>query len=293
MDKNLIVGIGEVLWDMLPEGKKLGGAPCNFAFQTGQFGLDSIAVSAIGEDILGKEIIAGLDQKGIKYHLDFVPFPTGTVQVELDSNGVPQYEITDNVAWDNIPFTDSLEIMAKNTKAVCFGTLAQRHEVSRNTINSFIDAIPLENDPLIIFDINLRQDFYTKDIICNSLHRCNILKINDEELDIVSRLLGLPEIDFQEKCRILMSDFNLNILILTCGINGSYIYSKDIVSFQTTPRVEIADTVGAGDSFTAAFVASILKGKSISEAHRRAVEVSAYVCSQKGAMPKLPESLTN
>lgn len=292
MDKELIVGIGEVLWDILPEGKKLGGAPCNFVYHVSQFGLDSRAVSAIGEDILGKEIITTLDQKGIKYHIDIVPFPTGTVQVELDSNGKPQYEIKENVAWDNIPFTASLETLAKKTRAVCFGSLAQRNAVSRDTINSFLDAIPRDKEVLITFDINLRQNFYTKEIISNSLERCNILKINDEELEIVSRLFGLPDVDFQDKCRLLVREYNLKMLILTWGIKGSYIFTPDNISFQPTPRVEVADTVGAGDSFTAAFVASILKGKSIPEAHRRAVEVSAYVCTQKGAIPKLPERLT-
>lgn len=292
MDKELIVGIGEVLWDILPEGKKLGGAPCNFVYHVSQFGLDSRAVSAIGEDILGKEIIPTLDQKGIKYHIDIVPFPTGTVQVELDSNGKPQYEIMENVAWDNIPFTASLETLAKKTRAVCFGSLAQRNAVSRDTIDSFLDAIPRDKEVLITFDINLRQNFYTKEIISNSLERCNILKINDEELEIVSRLFGLPDVDFKDKCRILVREYNLKMLILTWGIKGSYIFTPDNVSFQSTPRVEVADTVGAGDSFTAAFVASILKGESIPEAHRRAVEVSAYVCTQKGAMPKLPERLT-
>lgn len=292
MEKDIIVGIGEVLWDILPDGKKLGGAPCNFAYHIGQFGLDSRAVSAIGDDILGKEIVAGLEQKGIKYHIDTVPYPTGTVKVELDAKGVPQYEIKDNVAWDNIPFTNSLEALAKNTKAICFGSLAQRNIVSRNTINSFIDAVREHNDVLITFDINLRENFYTKEIICNSMQKCNILKINDEELELVSGLFGLPDVDFKEKCRIILREYNINILILTCGTDGSYIFTPDTVSFQKTPRVEVADTVGAGDSFTAAFVASILKGKSISEAHLTAVEVSAYVCTKKGAMPKLPERLT-
>ena len=291
MNKNLIIGMGEVLWDVLPEGKKLGGAPCNFAYHVSQFGLDSCAVSAIGDDQLGKEIIENLDCKDVKYHIDTVPYPTGTVQVELDANGVPQYEIKENVAWDNIPYTDRLKELAENTKAICYGSLAQRNVVSRNTINSFLDAIPQENDPLVVFDINLRQGFYTKEIICNSMKRCNILKINDEELVIISRLFGYPGIDLQDKCWILLGKYNLKMLILTCGINGSYVFTPGNVSFMPTPTVDVADTVGAGDSFTAAFIASILKGEDVTEAHRRAVEVSAYVCTQNGAMPKLPQRL--
>ena len=289
---NLVIGMGEVLWDVLPEGKKLGGAPCNFAYHVSQFGVDSCAVSAIGDDALGKEIIASLDSKGVNYNIETVPYPTGTVQVELDADGVPQYEIKENVAWDNIPYTALLENLAQRTKALCFGSLAQRNVVSRNTINRFLDAIPDENDPLVVFDINLRQGFYTKEIICHSMERCNILKINDEELVTISRLFGYPGIDLQDKCWILLGKYNLKMLILTCGINGSYVFTPGNVSFQPTPKVEVADTVGAGDSFTAAFIASILKGRPVAEAHRKAVEVSAFVCTQPGAMPVLPPDLT-
>lgn len=288
MNNDLVIGMGEVLWDVLPEGKKLGGAPCNFAYHVNQFGLDSCAVSAIGDDVLGKEIIANLDEKGVKYQIDTVPYPTGTVQVELDDNGVPQYEIKENVAWDNIPYTALLEGLAERTKAICFGSLAQRNIVSRNTINRFLDAIPQENDPLVVFDINLRQGFYTKEILEKSMEKCNVLKINDEELVTVSRLFGYPGIDLQDKCWILLGKYNLKMLILTCGINGSYVFTPGNVSFQPTPKVEVSDTVGAGDSFTAAFIASILKGESVQDAHRKAVEVSAFVCTQNGAMPVLP-----
>lgn len=291
MNNDLVIGMGEVLWDVLPEGKKLGGAPCNFAYHVSQFGIDSCAVSAIGDDPLGKEIIANLNEKGVKYHIETVPYPTGTVQVELDADGVPQYEIKENVAWDNIPYTALLENLASNTKAVCFGSLAQRNVVSRNTINRFLDAMPKEDDRLIVFDVNLRQSFYTKETLCNSMERCNVLKINDEELVVVSRLFGYPGIDLQDKCWILLGKYNLKMLILTCGINGSYVFTPGNVSFQPTPKVEVADTVGAGDSFTAAFIASILKGEDVADAHKKAVEVSAYVCTQNGAMPVLPESL--
>ena len=289
---NLVIGMGEALWDVLPEGKKIGGAPANFAYHVSQFGLNSRVISAIGDDALGEEILANFDQKGLTYDIPKVPYPTGTVQVELDSNGVPQYEIKENVAWDNIPYTERLEELAKQTKAVCFGSLAQRNVVSRETINRFLDAIPVENDPLIVFDINLRQGFYTKEIICNSIERCSILKINDEELVLVSRLFGYPGIDLQDKCWILLGKYNLKMLILTCGINGSYVFTPGNVSFVPTPKVEVADTVGAGDSFTAAFVASILRGEPVNIAHQKAVETSAYVCTQAGAMPVLPSEIT-
>ena len=246
--KDIVVGMGEALWDMLPEGKKIGGAPANFAYHVSQFGLSSCVVSAIGDDALGQEILENLAAKGLNHHIVQVPYPTGTVQVDI--------------------------------------------VVSRSTINRFLDAMPQTDDTLVVFDINLRQGFYNKEILCNSMKRCNILKINDEELILVSRMFGYPGIDLQDKCWILLGKYNLKMLILTCGINGSYVFTPGHVSFQPTPQVEVADTVGAGDSFTAAFIASILKGKSVTEAHRLAVQTSAYVCTQNGAMPILPARLT-
>lgn len=288
----IVVGMGEALWDVLPEGKKIGGAPANFAYYVSQFGLPSCVVSAIGDDALGKEIIENFTSKGLDQLIAEVPYPTGTVQVEIDQTGIPLYDIKENVAWDNIPYTEHLDALAKRTKAVCFGSLAQRNVVSRNTINHFLDTMPKDDDSLIVFDVNLRQGFYNKEILCKSMQNCNILKINDEELITVSRMFGYPGIDLQDKCWILLGKYNLKMLILTCGINGSYVFTPGNVSFQPTPKVEVTDTVGAGDSFTAAFIASILKGKSVTEAHTIAVKTSAFVCTQKGAMPILPPEYT-
>lgn len=288
----IVVGMGEALWDVLPEGKKIGGAPANFAYHVSQFGLPSCVVSAIGDDALGKEIIENFTSKGLDQLIAEVPYPTGTVQVEIDQTGIPLYDIKENVAWDNIPYTEHLDALAKRTKAVCFGSLAQRNVVSRETINHFLDTMPKDDDSLIVFDVNLRQGFYNKEILCKSMQNCNILKINDEELITVSRMFGYPGIDLQDKCWILIGKYNLKMLILTCGINGSYVFTPGNVSFQPTPKVEVTDTVGAGDSFTAAFIASILKGKSVTEAHTIAVKTSAFVCTQKGAMPILPPEYT-
>ncbi|MDY4911050.1 MAG: carbohydrate kinase [Sodaliphilus sp.] len=288
----IVVGMGEALWDVFPEGKKIGGAPANFAYHVSQFGLPSCVVSAIGDDALGKEIIENFTSKGLDQLIAEVPYPTGTVQVEIDQTGIPLYDIKENVAWDNIPYTEHLDALAKRTKAVCFGSLAQRNVVSRETINHFLDTMPKDDDSLIVFDVNLRQGFYNKEILCKSMLNCNILKINDEELITVSRMFGYPGIDLQDKCWILLGKYNLKMLILTCGINGSYVFTPGNVSFQPTPKVEVADTVGAGDSFTAAFIASILKGKSVTEAHTIAVKTSAFVCTQKGAMPILPPEYT-
>ncbi|MEE3383549.1 MAG: carbohydrate kinase [Prevotella sp.] len=282
-----IVGLGEALWDCLPEGKKLGGAPANFAYHAGQFGFDTLAVSALGEDALGEETIAALEEHKLNYLMPRIPYPTGTVQVTLDSQGIPTYNIREGVAWDNIPFTAEIEDVAKNCRAVCFGSLAQRSVVSRETIGRFLDATP--SDCVKIFDINLRQSFFTKEIIEASMRRCNILKINDEELVVVSRMFGLPDLDEEKRCKQLIKDYDLDILVLTCGTNGSYVFTADKSYYQPTPKVEVADTVGAGDSFTGSFCAALLKGKSIPEAHELAVKVSAFVCTQNGAMPTLPE----
>lgn len=284
-----IIGLGEALWDCLPEGKKLGGAPANFAYHASQFGFEALAISALGNDALGDETIEQFEKKDVKYLMPRVDYPTGTVQVELDSEGIPTYDIKEGVAWDNIPFTEELEKAAKNARCVCFGSLAQRSSVSRQTIQQFLEATP--KDCLRIFDINLRQQFYTKEIIQSSLKQANILKINDEELVAVGRMFGYPGLDIEDKCWLLMGKYHLDMLVLTCGVNGSYVFAPNQMTFQPTPKVEVADTVGAGDSFTGAFASALLSGKTVEEAHKLAVEVSAYVCTQNGAMPHLPEEL--
>lgn len=289
MKEKYVVGLGEALWDVLPEGKKLGGAPSNFAYHAAQMGVKAIAVSALGDDKLGEETIAQLKEKQLNYLMPRVPYPTGTVQVELDNDGVPTYDIKENVAWDNIPFNDDVKAVAQQTLAVCWGSLAQRNVVSRETIYKFLDSTP--TPCLKIFDINLRQNFYTKEIIRESMKRCNVLKINDEELVLIGRMFGYAGLDMENKCWLILGKYNLDMLVLTCGVNGSYVFTPGAMSYQETPRVEVADTVGAGDSFTAAFCAAILQGKSIAEAHKLAVDVSAYVCTQNGAMPEIPASL--
>ena len=285
----VIVGLGEALWDCLPDGSKLGGAPANFAYHASQFGNDAYAISAIGNDALGDQTLKEFDAKHLKYVMPRVDYPTGTVQVELDTEGVPTYDIKQNVAWDNIPFTPEIENIAKHCGCVCFGSLAQRSEVSRETIHRFLDTTPMSC--LKIFDINLRQNFYTKEIIQESLKACDILKINDEELVTIGRLFGYPGLDIENKCYLILGKYNLKMLVLTCGTNGSYVFAPGVKSFQPTPKVEVEDTVGAGDSFTGSFASAILAGMPIKEAHKLAVEVSAYVCTQPGAMPKLPDSL--
>ena len=289
MENRIIVGLGEALWDCLPEGRKIGGAPANFAYHASQFGYEAHAVSAVGNDALGDETIEALKANGLKLCMPRVDFPTGQVLVSLDEDGVASYDIKEGSAWDNIPFTPEMEQLAGRCSAVCFGSLAQRNEVSRNAIYRFLNATP--KGCMRIFDINLRQNFYSKEVIQESLRRCNVMKINDEELVIIGRMSGYPGLDIENKCWLILGKYNLDMLVLTCGVNGSYVFSKGAMSFLETPKVEVADTVGAGDSFTGAFVASILSGKTIPEAHRIGVNVSAYVCTQNGAMPAIPEEL--
>ncbi|MFR9645737.1 MAG: carbohydrate kinase [Rikenellaceae bacterium] len=291
MKSGYIVGVGELLWDILPDGKKIGGAPGNFAYHASQFGYKSAVVSAVGSDKLGDEIVDNIREKGLDKYVERVAYSTGSVQVTLDDNGVPIYDIKENVAWDNIPFTTKLEELAQQTLAVTFGSLAQRNIVTRETIEKFLDAMPDDGERYKIFDINLRQGFYTRETICKSMERCNILKINDEELVAISRMFGYPGIDLQDKCWILLAKYKLEMLILTCGVNGSYVFTPGNVSFVATPKVQVADTVGAGDSFTATFISSLLSGESVKEAHMKAVRVSAYICTQHGAMPIIPENL--
>ena len=286
----VIVGLGEILWDIFPDQRVLGGAPANFAYHVSQFGYSGYAVSAVGNDNFGNDILELCNRKGLKHLIEITPYPTGTVDVTLDSEGIPQYEIIQNVAWDNIPFTDKTKELARKTKAVSFGSLAQRSHTTEDTINKFLDTMPA--DSLKIFDINLRQHYYSKEILHNSLNKANILKINEDEIIIVSALFGI-DIDEQSACLWLINNYNLDMLILTKGINGSFIFTCNEVSFLPTPKVQVVDTVGAGDAFTAAFVASHLYGNPVSESHRFAVDVSAYVCTQQGAMPELPEYLTN
>lgn len=278
-----IIGLGEILWDMLPTGKQLGGAPANFAYHVCRLGGNGWAVSAISDDELGREIKNTLSTKKLNTILEEVNEPTGTVQVTLNAAGVPTYDITEGVAWDHIPFTERIGDLAKETSAVCFGTLAQRSPESRATIHEFIENMP--DGSLKVYDINLRQNYYDEKIISDSLRLADILKINDEELEIVSKMLSLSGTQ-EERCRAISRVFNLKFVILTKGGDGSEVVLKNKVHISRPGKIDIVDTVGAGDSFTAAFILAYLRGESLEKAHTLATEVSSYVCTKAGAMPE-------
>lgn len=285
----VIVGLGEVLWDCLPEGMVLGGAPANCAFHASQYGWRGVVVSAVGRDASGDNVISTLEDRGVEHVIARSDMPTGTVEVRLDTAGSPEYDIRKDVAWDAIPYSEDMKILAQRCNAVCFGSLAQRDERSRTTIYRFLDAA--KNASLRVFDANLRQSFYSEGIITASVKRCNVLKINNDELSVFCGMYGLKNKSVKDSCAYLLEYFSLEILILTCGSGGSYIFSGTDMSYLPTPNVSVQDTVGAGDSFTAAFISAILDGRTIDEAHQLAVSVSSFVCTQSGAMPVWADSL--
>lgn len=281
----VVVGIGELLWDVLPTGKRAGGAPINFVYHATRLGAEGYAISAVGNDVFGTEIIQELDKNGIRYSLGSVEYPTGSVMVEL-KEGIPSYTIIEGVAWDHLPLTQEAIDLVKRADAVCFGTLALRSLESRTTIHTLLSYAPEE--ALRFFDINIRQHYYSKELIESLLQRANVFKINDEELELLRSMYGL-EGDDDTVCRYFIRTYGLRYLILTAGSRYSAIYTPDEKSLISTPQVKVADTVGAGDSFSGAFVYSILTGKTLQEAHRIAVDTAAYVCTKEGAWPAYPE----
>lgn len=280
-NKPLVVGLGELLWDVFPDQKKAGGAPINFVYHATQMGAEGCAISAVGNDVFGTEIIQELEKNHISNYIEKVEYPTGSVLVELN-NGSPTYTIIEGVAWDHLPLTQKAIDLVKKADAICFGTLAQRSPVSHHTIETLLDHASKE--ALRFFDINIRQHYYSKELIIESLKKANVFKLNDEELELLRPMFGLEGSD-DEVCRWFIQEYHLRYLVLTGGSSFSSIYSETEKSTIATPKVTVADTVGAGDSFSGAFIYSILTGKSLREAHRQAVDTAAFVCTQQGAWP--------
>ena len=285
-NKPLVAGIGELLWDVLPTGKQVGGAPCNFAFHAMQAGCNSIVISAVGNDQPGDELLSAL--AGLNINCKFIQrngFPTGTVTVKLNESGHPSYIIHENTAWDNVELNPETESKIKELDAVCFGSLGQRNSVSAVTIQRLLGSV--KPACLKVFDINLRQHFYSPQIITKSLEFADVLKLNDEELPVLSELFTLTG-DVKNQLKQLLDSFNLLYVVYTMGEKGSILMTGNEFSFLESPKVVVADTVGAGDSFTAVLVSGLLKGVPLNKVHEAATRTAAYVCTQKGATPVIP-----
>ncbi|MCJ7473256.1 MAG: carbohydrate kinase [Actinobacteria bacterium] len=293
MNKKLkIIGLGEILWDMLPEGKKLGGAPANFAYYVSKLGQIGIITSRVGNDSLGKEILESMEKLNLnnKYIQIDPNYPTSTVSVKLDSNGQPDYVIHQNVAWDSLDFNESWKHLAKEADVICFGTLAQRSNKSKNTIFDFLKSARPETIRLL--DINIRQNFYSIEVIEESIKLSNILKLNINELKIIRNLFNYSnnknEIDL---CLEIINDFKLDLLCLTKGEKGSIVLnSKEYYEHQGY-KVSIVDTVGAGDAFAAAMIVQYIKDKTLKEISDLANRLGSWVSSQSGPTPELSHEL--
>lgn len=286
----IVVGIGEVLWDVFPGGRQLGGAPANFAYHAHAQGADSFVVSAVGDDELGKEIIEKLQHLGLdtRFLQTIRKRPTSTVTVEVDESGKPKYIIHENVAWDAMTWDESLTELALAADAVCLGTLAQRSFIARSTILAFVQHT--QPECLRIFDLNLRQQFYSRDLIDMTLQVCNVLKLNDEEWPIIAKMLEIDP-SVPEGIADLMKRYELRLVALTQGGEGSLLVTPEGIHSQPGEPVKVADTVGAGDAFTASLVIGLLRGEPLPKVHARAARIAAYVCTQPGATPRIPKEL--
>jgi len=288
--KPVIVGLGEILWDLFPDGKQLGGAPANFAWHAQCLGAAGAVVSAVGDDELGREILTRLGAM----HLDRSHVavdagrPTGTVTVALDAGGKPHYTINEQVAWDYIPAADGVLALARRADAVCFGSLAQRANISRQTIRAFLAAV--RPGCIRLFDINLRKPFIDRKTIVESLGLTDVLKLSDDELPVLAELLNLPGSE-TEFLAATIDRFGLDMVILTKGGHGGRLRTPRADCSRAGIQTVVADTVGAGDSFNAAVVMGLLAGHDIERINDYANRLAAFVCSQKGATPRPPALL--
>jgi len=285
-----IVGLGEVLWDMLPTGKQLGGAPSNFAYISTLLGNEGIVASRLGADALGDEAAARLIKVGVSaaaIQRDS-RHPTGTVQVQVDTRGQPTFQIAESVAWDFLEWTPGWKKLAEQADAVCFGSLAQRGDVSCSTIRQFLAAT--RPNAVRIFDVNLRQAFYTRQVLVESMKVADIVKLNHEEVPRVMRTLGCDRSDEISSARTLIDSSGLKLVRVTRGDRGSVLVDRSHTSEHQGFRVRIGDTIGAGDAFTAALVYEYLQGSSLPRMNETANRMGAWVASHVGAMPAPAEN---
>ena len=281
-------GLGEVLFDVFASGPRLGGAPANFAFHCAQNGLAAAVISSVGNDELGEKAREQLAMHFLPALLLRNDRQTGFVKVDVDAAGVPSYTFAEDTAYDNIPLAESALAMVRSLDLICFGSLAQRGEVSRKTIMALLDAMP--EGSLRVFDVNLRRNYYSRAVIEESLRRTDIFKCNEDELPVLCRMEGLRGSD-PDSFNDFLRERGIFCFVYTEGARQSTVWLNNEKSVLPTPRADVVDTVGAGDSFTATLVSQLMLGRSLPEAHRRAVSVSAFVCTQKGAMPEIPWEL--
>jgi fructokinase len=281
-----IVGLGELLWDILPKGKELGGAPANFAYMTSLLGDKGIVASRVGKDRLGNAAARRLLRLGLRttYIQVDTQNPTGTVKVEVDADGQPKFEIIEKVAWDHFEWNPMWQTLAEHTDAVCFGSLAQRCSQSRDTIRTFLRS--LKPATLRVFDVNLRQSFYTAEILAESAKQADIMKLNADELPRVSHILGAPASNDEETGKWLLKTCGLKLVCITRGSNGSLLVGKNETHEHIGFPAHVADTVGAGDAFTAGLVHRYLRGGSLEEMNESANRMGSWVASKVGATPR-------
>lgn len=287
----IVVGLGELLWDLLPSGPQLGGAPANFAYCSHLLGNRGIVVSRLGDDLPGKDAREQLRERGItdEFIQTDSAHATGTASVSMDVAGQPRFEIKPAAAWDFLVWNSRLERLAHSCNAICFGTLAQRSEQSRRTILQFLDSMPSQT--LRVLDVNLRQSFYSAEVLRGSLRRANAVKLNDQELPTVAALLEVPEAEF---CKTLLEEFNLRFIYVTRGEQGSVLFGREGMHEHPGFQVSVKDTVGAGDAFTAGLVYEFLRGASLIRMNDTANRMGAWMASSAGAMPEAPgEGLTS
>ncbi|MGN1273559.1 MAG: carbohydrate kinase [Thermoguttaceae bacterium] len=293
MQSKKVLGLGELLWDVFEDSRKPGGAPANVAFQLNQLGLAGIIASRVGADPLGEEITRFLSGMGLS--TDFIQtdtgHPTGTVTVQLDATGTPSYTIHENVAWDFLELTPELEALLPTLSAVCFGTLAQRGKTTRETIQKILDRVP--DDCLKVYDVNLRQDFFSRELLETSLQKSNVAKMNDGEMEVLKPVFGLPQdlapVDFALN---LCEKYGLAEVCITRAEKGCFLVRKDGQTADVPGKiVQVADTVGSGDSFSAALIYTMLRGSDIQTQAEFANEVGTLVATRSGGMPPLQEEL--
>ncbi len=291
-EKYTIVGLGELLWDLFASGKQLGGAPANFAYITNLLGDTGIPASRVGQDALGDEALKRLSK--LELSAAFVQsdpiYPTGVVKVEIGDGGQPRFQILEPVAWDFMEWAVDWQRLASEADAVCFGSLAQRSARSRTTIRNFLYTT--RREAVRIFDVNLRQNFYSREVLEESMKLATIVKLNHEELPKIMRIFELENGGEQDAAQRLLSLHNLKLVCVTRGNCGSLLISPDEGNEHPGFEVKVADTVGAGDAFTAALVHGYLRKTPLAQINETANRVGAWVASQSGATPALkPEGL--